>query len=97
MTVLASRALLEQATAVVVSSADPADLREGSAAATHLGIPLLVAGAGLADELDRLGTRTVLRYSAAADRASPAPSGTATAAAPDDARRARGAAGYRRR
>ena len=91
--VLASRALLERATAVVVSSADPADLREGSAAATHLGIPLLVAGAGLADELDRLGARTVVRYSAAADRNSSAASGAATPSAARRSRRARGAPG----
>jgi hypothetical protein len=61
-TLVASRTLLEEATAVVVASDAPDDLRWGTATARHLGIPLLVAGPGLVPELDRLGTRTVLRY-----------------------------------
>ena len=64
---LASRALLEEATAVVVSSTAPDDLREGTRTARRLGIPMLVAGPGLVRELDRLGTRTVLRYATHAD------------------------------
>ncbi|GAA4413685.1 hypothetical protein GCM10023168_36640 [Fodinibacter luteus] len=66
---LASRALIEHASTVVVASGHDADLEAGGAAARRLGVPLLVAGEGLADELDRLGTRTVLRYSSAADGA----------------------------
>ena len=60
-----SRAVLDRASAVVVASPDEADLAAGVAAALHLGIPLLVSGPGLEEELDRLGTRTVVRYSSA--------------------------------
>lgn len=70
VTARASHTLLERATAVVVSSSEPADLTAGSAAARHLGIPLLVAGPALAAELDRLGVRTVLRYAGRATEAS---------------------------
>ncbi|HET9021453.1 MAG TPA: hypothetical protein VFN34_06175 [Ornithinibacter sp.] len=75
-TLVASRALLEEATAVVVASDAPDDVRHGTTAARRLGIPLLVAGPGLVPELDRLGTRTVLRYAghaAATGSASPSP------------------------
>ena len=78
-TLAASRALLEAASVVVVTSGEPADLAAGTAAARRLGIPLFVDGPGLADELDRLGTRTVLRWSAATDRAPASPSSGATA------------------
>lgn len=73
VTARASRALLDRATAVVVSSSDDADVRDGAAAARHLGIPLIVAGPVLAAELDRLGTRTVLRYAAHAPKVSASP------------------------
>ena len=62
VTVAATRALLERASTVVVSSAEDADITAGAAAARRLGIPLLVDGPELAAELDRLGTHTVIRY-----------------------------------
>ena len=62
VTVAATRALLERASTVVVSSAEDADITAGAAAAHHLGVPLLVDGPELAAELDRLGTHTVIRY-----------------------------------
>ncbi|KGN40750.1 hypothetical protein [Knoellia aerolata] len=73
VTAAASRALLDRASTVVVSSAEDAEVEAGVAAALHLGVPLLVAGPALAGELDRLATRTVIRYAARAPR-SPAPS-----------------------
>ena len=63
----------------MVTSDEPSDLAAGTAAARRLGIPLFVDGPGLADELDRLGTRTVLRWSATAPPASPSPSSGALA------------------
>ncbi|HET7823271.1 MAG TPA: hypothetical protein VFL10_17250 [Ornithinibacter sp.] len=78
-TVAASRALLEAASVVVVTSDEPGDLAAGTAAARRLGIPLFVDGPGLADELDRLGTRTVLRWSVTAPPGSPSPSSGAPA------------------
>ena len=66
-TLAASRALLEAASIVAVTSAHPDDLAAGTAAATRLGIPLLVSGPDLGAELDRLGTRTVVRWSRAAE------------------------------
>jgi len=83
-TVAASRALLEAASVVVLTSDRAADLAAGTAAARRLGIPLFVDGPGVAAELDRLGTRTVLRWSASADSpsalesASASPSATAS-------------------
>ena len=74
VTVAASRALLEHAGTVVVSSAAVADVTSGAAAARHLGVPLLVHGPDLAAELDRLGVRTVVRYAGSAPEASPSPS-----------------------
>ena len=62
VTVAATRLLLERASAVVVTSAHEADITAGAAAARRLGLPLLVAGPELSGELDRLGTRTVIRY-----------------------------------
>lgn len=56
-----SRAVLARATVVVVSSAEPGDLRTAAAVARRLGLPALVDGEGLDTELDRLGTRTVVR------------------------------------
>ena len=76
-TLAASRALLEAASVVVVTTGEPADLAAGTTAARRLGIPLFVDGPDLADELDRLGTRVVIRWSADAGGAasvSPAPS-----------------------
>lgn len=73
VTTSASRALLDRATAVVVSSPDDGDVAHGAAAASHLGIPLLVSGPALAAELDRLGTRTVLRYAARSRKGSGSP------------------------
>ncbi len=68
-TVAASVALLERATAVVLATDTDAEIIAGTAAASALGVPLLVEGPGVAAELDRLRTTTVLRYAAA-----PAPS-----------------------
>ncbi|WP_353951864.1 hypothetical protein V6K52_00030 [Knoellia sp. S7-12] len=73
VTTSASRALLDRASAIVVSSPDDGDIADGAAAASHLGIPLLVAGPALAAELDRLGTRTVLRYAARSRKGSGSP------------------------
>ncbi len=70
VTAAASRTLLERSGTVVVSSADDADVASGTAAATHLGVPLLVAGPALATELDRLGVHTVIRYAGSAREAS---------------------------
>lgn len=58
----ASRAVLTAATIVVVSDADTP---EAAATATQLGLPLLVVGDGLTEELERLGTRTVVRLGTA--------------------------------
>ena len=65
-TLAASRALLGRASIVVVTSEQQADLASGTAAAVRFGIPLLVQGPGVAAELDRLGVRTVLRFSSGA-------------------------------
>ncbi|WP_392541878.1 hypothetical protein [Oryzobacter telluris] len=65
-TLTASRTLLERATAVVVTSAAEADITRGTEVARRLGLPLLVDGDGLDAELDRLGTRTVVRVARAA-------------------------------
>ena len=74
-TLAASRALLEAASVVVVTSDDGDDVAGASAVARRLGIPLLVHGADLAGELDRLGTRTVVRWAATASGpATPSPS-----------------------
>ena len=62
-TLAASRALLAAASIVVVSSGGERDLAAATAAARRLGIPLLVDGPDVAAELDRLGTRTVVRWS----------------------------------
>jgi len=77
-TLAASRALLEAASIVLVASERPADLSAATDAALLLGIPLLVQGPGLAAELRRLGTRTVLRW-AGSGSATPAASATSTA------------------
>jgi len=63
-TLAASRALVASASIVVVTSDLESDLASGTAAAVRLGIPLLVQGPGVASELDRLGVRTVVRFSA---------------------------------
>ena len=68
-TLAASRALVGTASIVVVTSGQEADLAQGTAAALRLGIPLLVQGPGVAAELDRLGARTVVRFSS--DAAAP--------------------------
>ena len=73
----ATATLLERAGTVVVTSVAAADVTAGTAAARHLGVPLLVAGPALASELDRLDVRTVVRYAAGA------PQPTDTGAAPD--------------
>ncbi len=65
-TLAASRALLEAASVVVVTSDEPSRPGRRHRRGARLGIPLFVDGPGLADELDRLGTRTVLRWSASA-------------------------------
>jgi hypothetical protein len=65
-TLAASRALVGTASIVVVTSDQAADLASGTAAAVRLGIPMLVQGPGVAGELDRLGVRTVLRFSSVA-------------------------------
>ncbi|KRE42849.1 hypothetical protein [Knoellia sp. Soil729] len=62
VTVAATRLLLERASAVVVTSTHETDITAGAATARRLGVPLLVAGPELVGELDRLGTRTVIRY-----------------------------------
>lgn len=60
-----SRAVLARSTAVVVSSTDPRSMDAGADVARRLGIPALVVDEGLETELeaelDRLGTRTVVR------------------------------------
>lgn len=56
----ASRALLDRAGAVVVAPTG-AEVGAGTTTARRLGLPLLVAGPGLAAELDRLGVVTVVR------------------------------------
>ena len=75
-TLAASRALLAAASIVVVSSGDERDLAAASAAARAAGIPLLVFGPDVGAELDRLATRTVVRWSG--DAGAAAPSGGAT-------------------
>ena len=58
-----------------MTSDDGDDVAGASAVARRLGIPLLVHGADLAGELDRLGTRTVVRWAATASGpATPSPS-----------------------
>ncbi len=57
-----SRAVLAAATVVVVADADTPD---AAATATRLGLPLMVVGDGLTEELERLGTRTVVRLGTA--------------------------------
>jgi len=74
VTVAATRALLERASTVVVTSSHDADVTAGAAAARRLGLPMLVFGPALAAELDRLGTRTVIRY---AGRSPQSPDSTA--------------------
>jgi hypothetical protein len=74
LTAAATRTLIERASAVVVTSGSDSDVAAGASAARHLGIPLLVAGPELAAELDRLGTRTVIRY---AGRSPQSPDATA--------------------
>ncbi len=64
-TLAATRAVLSLATAVVVSSTEPTALGAAEAAARALGLPLLMPDPGLVEELDRLTTRTVLRYGTA--------------------------------
>ncbi|HSF98015.1 MAG TPA: hypothetical protein VLA55_04935 [Ornithinibacter sp.] len=60
----ASQALLDRAAVVVVASTD-ADVTAADTLARDLGVPMLVAGAGLTTELDRLRTHTVVRLGAA--------------------------------
>ncbi|PKW28319.1 hypothetical protein [Phycicoccus duodecadis] len=60
-TVAAGRALLERCTAVVVTSPAGADVATGLRVATALGLPLLLDGPDLAQELRRLGARTTVR------------------------------------
>ncbi len=79
--VAGSRALLERATAAVVTA--PEALAAGTAVATALGVPLLVWGPETAAELDRLGTRTVVRVPVPAPSAS-ATGAPTTGAVPDD-------------
>jgi hypothetical protein len=75
----ASRALLERATAVVVTTDDA--VAAGTPVSTALGVPLLVWGPGAAAELDRLGARTVVRVAAPGGR--PAPTGSVATTLPD--------------
>ncbi|MFL6150946.1 MAG: hypothetical protein ACJ72B_01065 [Ornithinibacter sp.] len=77
-TLAASRALLAAASIVVLSSGGERDLKAATAAARALGIPLLVFGPDVAAELDRLGTRTVVRWSGNAGAATPSAGGTTT-------------------
>ncbi|HQA12551.1 MAG TPA: hypothetical protein PLD94_00095, partial [Ornithinibacter sp.] len=56
----ASRVLLDRAGVVVVASADT-DVAAAAELATAHALPVLVAGPGLAAELDRLGVSTVVR------------------------------------
>jgi hypothetical protein len=67
-----STGLLERATAVVL--VDGGAVRAGTPVATALGIPLLVWGPDTPAELDRLGTRTVVRVTGP----QPTPDATAT-------------------
>jgi hypothetical protein len=88
-----ARGLLARATAVVLVAGDA--VSSGTTVATALGIPLLVWGPATAAELDRLGTRTVVRVTGpapttedtgstpSATSASPSPSPTASPV-PDD-------------
>ncbi len=79
----ASQALLARATVVTVVAADAVDA--GMTVATALGVPLLVWGPGTGAELDRLGTRTVVRVGGG--RPTAGPTGTAgpgPAGVPDD-------------
>ena len=95
-TLAASRALLAAASIVVVSSGAERDVAAATATARRLGIPLLVNGPDVAAELDRLGTRTVVRWSGDAGRRDPL--GRCDTDTPaDDLRRARGGGGRRRR
>ncbi len=77
-TLAASRALLAAASIVVVCSAGKRDLVAATAAARGLGIPLLVFGPDVTAELDRLGTRTVVRWSGDAGAATPSATATPT-------------------
>ncbi len=85
----ASRALLARATAVVLVATD--GVAAGTRVATDLGIPLVVWGPDTGAELDRLGTRTVVRVrppeptSSPSDSASPgAPTSPGALPLPDD-------------
>ncbi len=78
-TLAASRALLAGASIVVVCPGGEAELTAATAAAKELGIPLLVSGPHVAAELDRLGTRTVVRWSSDAAAATPSAGATPTA------------------
>ena len=81
--VAVSRSLLERATAVVVADADA--VAAGTTVATALAVPLLVWGPDVVAELDRLGTRTVVRVRALRPSASPTDSATSgSAGVPDD-------------
>lgn len=62
----ATQALLDRADVLVVASTD-ADVTAASTLARELGLPMLVAGAGLAGELDRLQARTVVRVGDSGD------------------------------
>ncbi len=75
-TLAASRALLAASSIVVVSPGGERDLAAATAAARRLGIPLLVFGPDVAAELDRLGTRTVVRWSGDAGAAAPSAGAT---------------------
>jgi hypothetical protein len=70
VTLAASRALLAAASIVVVCAGGH-DLVAATAAARRLGIPLLVFGPDVMAELDRLGTRTVVRWSRDGGAAAP--------------------------
>jgi len=75
-TLAASRALLAASSVVVVTGSGEDEQKAAAAAAKRFGIPLLVFGTGVAAELDRLGTRTVVRWSGGADPAAASPSAT---------------------
>ncbi len=81
-TLAASRALLARATAVVVTSGGPDAAAAGTTVATGLHLPLLVAGDGLREELDRLGTRTVLRVAPASGGGAPSSTPTSPTTSP---------------
>ncbi|EMY32766.1 lipoprotein, partial [Arthrobacter crystallopoietes BAB-32] len=65
----ASRALFEASPlAIVAPPADPAAVEQAAAEAVRLGVPVLLAGDGLQDELERLGVRTVKAFGQPGDR-----------------------------